>query len=721
VNSITLRYVGEVKIERDEHGVPHIHAGSEADLFFGQGYIQAFDRGLQMLLTRILCQGRAGECLDSSDELLGIDIFFRKMNWGGDAGQEVSRISMLDREILQAYCEGINACFKSRIPWELKLLGYKFERWKPEDSIMLSRMIGYISLAQSQAEIERFIVEMIQKDVEREKLEELFPGKLGGLDIDLLKKVSLGERIVPAALLWKNAVPLVLASNNWVISGEKTRSGKALLANDPHLETNRLPNVWQEMSLKTGERYLTGAGMPGVPGVLIGRNNDLAWGATYTFADAVDSWVEECREGKYRRGSFIKTEWVRFQERREVIHRKKKPDHIVTFYENEHGVLDGNPYEAGHYLATRWATGSGTGSQSIQSIFKMFHAKEVREGMDLMGQLEMSFNWVFADAEGNIGYQMSGLVPKRRTGISGLIPVSGWDSRNDWRGFLPHTQLPRSYNPPEGFIVTANNDLNGLGRASPINVSMGPYRAERIASLLKIGSLFDVSSTGEIQTDVYSVQAEKFMKILAPLIPADGDGAKILREWDCRYDLASRGASIFEKFYRELLREAYGSLTMGEDTIDYLLENSGIFVDFYAAFDGPLLAKKSKWFGRITREELFKKALASALNSHARPWGSQQHIVMKNILFGGRFPVFVGFDRGPVPLPGGRATPRQGQIYRSAGRDTTFAPSYRLVVDFGEDGISTAMAGGPSDRRFSGFYASDLQNWIDGKFKKIDP
>ncbi len=719
MNPIVLKYINEIRIDRDKNGIPHVNADNEADLYFGQGYAQAMDRGMQMLLTRILGQGRASEFLDSSEELLQIDSFFRRMNWYGDAGLELSKINLSTRDIIKAYCEGINAFFQKSLPWEFKLLGYKPAKWRPEDSILLMRMTGYVTLQQSQTEMERLIVEMIQAGVEKDLLEELFPGQLGGLEMDLVKKITLGERIVPADVLWKNSLTRMMASNNWAVAGSKTASGKAILCNDPHLETNRLPNLWQEIVLKIKDRYLAGAGMPGLPGLLIGRNNDLAWGATYTFMDAVDSWVEECREGKFKRGSFLKTEWVRFQERREIIKRKKKPDHIATFYENEHGVLDGSPFTEGFYLATRWASGSHSGARSLENIFKMMNAKDVREGMELMGALEMSMNWVFADAGGNIGYQMSGILPKRRSGVSGLIPLPGWEEKNDWKGFVPFSQLPRVYNPPEGFIVTANNDLNHFGKAAPINLSMGPYRAERIANLLKSKIPLTPDYMPQIQYDVYSLQAERYMKILTPLLP-HGDEADILRNWDFKYDLNSKGAWIFENFYRELLRDVVGPV-FGHDVMDNLLGKTGIFVDFYSNFDAVLLSKKSGWFNKESRENIFRRALDRSLKMPIRSWGDRQNITMKHLLFGGKFPTFFGFDRGPVAVPGGRATPLQGQIYRSAGRETSFTPSFRMIIDFEKDGLKSNMAGGPSDRRFSQWYVSDLENWKKGKYKDVTP
>ncbi len=407
-------------------GIPHIDAENLSGMYWGNGYVHATDRGMQMLLMRILGQGRASEILDASASSLSIDMFFRRMNWSGNVDEQVAGLDQDKRQYLESYCDGVNAAFSKKTPWELKLLGYKPEKWVPENSIMITRMVGYLTLAQSQDEIERLLVELVQGDISKEKLDELFPGILAGLDIDLIKKVTLNERIVPPNILWNSAAPRMMASNNWVISGNKTASGKPIVANDPHLEVNRLPNVWCEIALQSQGRYIFGGSMPGFPGVLSGRGTDVAWGVTAGFVDACDSWIEQCKDGKYYREDG--DQWLNFTERKEVIKRKKREPVEVVFYENEHGVLDGDPHEKGYYLATRWAP-SESGCSAVTAIMDMWDVKSVDGGMDTLGKVETGWSYVFGDLNGDIGFQMSGLVPKRREGISGLVPLPGWRKR----------------------------------------------------------------------------------------------------------------------------------------------------------------------------------------------------------------------------------------------------------------------------------------------------
>lgn len=704
----------DLEILRDEHGVPHVRAADEQRLYRGLGYCHAHDRGLQMLLMRVLGQGRLAEQLDGSDAGVQTDRFFRRMNWSGDTGAEVARLSPEARALVDAYCEGVNARFARKVPWELRLAGYRHEPWRPEDSILLARMTGYLTLAQSQGELERLIVEMVQAGVDRARLEELFPGKLGELDLELLGKVTLGERLVPAELRWSAGARL-MASNNWVVAGRHTASGKPILANDPHLEANRLPNVWYEVVLTAGERWGMGATMPGLPALLLGRTPELAWGATYTFADTVDSWVEQCRDGKRLREG----QWAPLRQRREVIRRKKGPAVEVTFHESEHGVLDGDPAVEGHYLSTRWSA-AATGARSLEALLEMWRATSVAEGMELLGRLEPSFNWVLADRAGAIGYQMSGLVPRRRPGASGLVPLPGWEARNDWGGFHDGAELPRLLDPASGFIVTANNDLNHHGRVAPISVSMGPYRAERIAALLAARPGLTVEDMGRIQQDLFSLQAERLMAVLEPLLP-EGPQAEALRRWDRRYDVASVGATLFERVYRGLQRAVFG-----DAAVAHLLGETGVFADFHAAFDQVLLAERSAWFGEELRDALYRRVLAETLDGaraggEVPPWGEGQQIVLSHLLFGGKLPRLLGFDRGPITLPGGRATPQQGQIYRSAGRTTSFVPSFRMITDLAKPELHTALLGGPSDRRWSRWYCSELSRWLAGTYKVLRP
>src|ERR1044071_9788341 len=347
---------GPVRIERDDAGVPHITAATLDDAHLGLGFCHARDRGMQILLVRILGGGRACELLLDSQEMLELDRLFRRWNLGASSSREEALLSKRARSTVDSYCKGGNLYFsQNRLPWELRLLRYCFEPWTAADIGLAAKVADLVVLATSQSDMERFIVECVQNGISREKLEELFPGQLCGLDEELLRRVRLSERLVPSSLKWASGLPRMMASNNWVVSGSRTASGKPFLCNDPHLEINRFPPVWYEAVLRWGAQegphYAIGSTFPGIPGVAIGRNRDLAWGVTYAFMDCIDSWIEECREGKYRRGD----SWLPFTSRKETIRRKKNAPVELIFYENDHGVLDGDPFQPGHYRTTRWS------------------------------------------------------------------------------------------------------------------------------------------------------------------------------------------------------------------------------------------------------------------------------------------------------------------------------------------------------------------------------
>lgn len=718
-------------IKRNKAGVPHIQAANIKGASWGIGYCHAIDRGTQLLMMRILGQGRLCELLSDTDESLAIDTFFRSANWGGHVDEQINQLDNNTKAVCQAYCDGVNAGLRAKRAWTLRMLGYDPEPWTIQHSILILRMAGFLTLAQSQGEVERLFVEMVKAGIDTDKLESLFPGSTESLNRELIQDIDLSERIVPKEVLWKTAIPRMMASNNWVISGNKTASKSPIMANDPHLEVNRLPNVWYEQSIRWQDRQIMGMGMPGVPGIIIGRSNHVAWGATYTFMDTVDSWIENCQNGCYKR----EQHWHPFTVRKEYIRRKKHADVEVTFYENHHGVLDGNPNQPGKYLTTRWSPAQ-SGAQSLMASMQLINADSATEAMEHLGKIESAWNWVISDTQGNIAYQMSGLMPIRHPKWNGFSPAPGWDPAYDWQGFVDPLDLPRCINPKEGYLVTANQDLNHLGKTNPINMPMGDYRAKRIESVLAASNTHDVESTKALQFDVYSQQADLFLAILLPLItqaprrkPAPKHSAEdILKNWDRKYDLSSVGAPLFELFYATLRKEVFGNEMLGTEVIQHLTDKTGIFIDFYQNFDRAMLDADSGWFNNQnnprSRDETFMDAFNIAkqcFEKQGKPqqWRERNKITFVNQLFQGKLPAILGFDTRPIPLIGGRATPHQGQIYESNGRSTSFAPSVRLITDMGERTLHTCLAGGPSDSRFSKWYKSGVKDWILGNYKTL--
>jgi penicillin amidase len=707
-----------VDIERDRHGVPHIRASSEADLYLGLGYCHGRDRGMQMALVRVLGQGRASELLRSSGDMLEIDGFFRRVNLVGDVAAEANELSTPDRALAEAYCRGVDQALRRR-PLEMRVLGLRPEPWSVADSLLIARVVGYVSMAQTQGDMERLAIELLQRGAPPEHVRALFPGLLDELDISLVKHVELEQRLLPASLLGSEIIPPMVASNSWALAPTKTASGKALLANDPHLEIGHLPPVFYEVVLELADRYCIAATIPGLPGALIGRTNDVAWSATYSSMDAHDSWIEECRDGCYRRVVDGEERWLPFEVRTEVIERKNKPDAILKFYENEHGVLDGDPFRPALRLSSRWSAAAGSGATSLSAILSMPRVADVASGMDALGRVETSWNWVLADRHGAIGYQMSGLLPRRAGGHTGFAPRAGWDPAHDWQGFVPPAELPRLVDPPCGYVATANDDLNHLGRSRPVNLPLGGDRAARIAELLEARNDWTPRDAEMMLMDTFSRQADRYMAVLRPLLP-DGGHADVLRTWDLRYDEGSRGAPLFERFYARLVLDVFSPVA-GDEVMRYLVEETGIVAAYYANLDRVLLDADSVWLRPQGRDALFARAATAALRGAMPTWGEVHRLQLRNMVLGGRLPAWLGFDVLAGPLRGGRATIHQGQIYRSGGRVATVGPSYRLVVDLGSDEARTCLAGGPSERRTSGWYTTGLADWRAGRFKRLRP
>lgn len=708
---------GAVHITRNRHGIPEIRGEGHADLAFGLGWVHACDRQLQLLLSRTLLQGRAAELLRGDPVLVEVDRYMRRLNFLPDASAQESRLEPFSRALLEAYAAGVNFYFSRNRPVpELRLLGFSFEPWRVADSLLIGKAFGYVSLTDALEAMEKFIVQAVHQGLPEEKLRELFPPVTEPVDYGLFRQITLAPPLVPGAVAWLNTLPRFSASNNWAVSGARTASGKPIFCNDPHLEVNRLPAVWQEIVMRLPGDDLIGAGIPGVPGLVLGRTRRLAWGATYSFMDTIDYLIEHCREGCYRRGD----RWIPFTVREETIRVKKGAPVVEKYYESEYGVLEGDPHREGYYLAMYWSGARGCGAGDFNGLLALPLQEDVPGLQGCFRKLEAaSFNWVCADAAGNIGYQMSGLLPRRPAGASGLLPRPAWEETTLPGSFADPAELPALLNPPEGYIVTANNDLNHLGRVRAITLPMAPHRASRITALLQSRDKLAAADMQEFQQDLYSLQAEAFMEVLRPFLPNTGKG-RLLQEWDLRYTVESRAATLFEAFYLELVRLVIGDGGLGREVVDFILKETGLFNDFYGHLDRILLADESAWFGGHSREDLFRQALAQGLEAEAVPYGETRQVMLAHLLLGGKLPRFLGFDRGPVALPGCRATVVQGQVFKNPhGGVTTFSPSYRLIADLAGSSLLTNIAGGSSDRRFSRWYASELRRWISGSYKEL--
>ncbi|HEY2250531.1 MAG TPA: penicillin acylase family protein [Planctomycetaceae bacterium] len=721
----TLQIAGAtLRARRTAGGVVEIWGDDPLDVQRGLGFFHAHDRFVQMMLVRLVGQGRLCECLSDDDEALGIDIFMRQLGLARMARDEVARLTPGARDFGQAYADGVNDYVKRHArPLEFHLVAYHPDPWEPADTLLTINVMSYVGLAQTQQDLEKFVIQAIQRGTSIERLKKLYAPHLDGVTdelVELIRRVQIFQPIIPRL---PPVLPSFTSSNNWAVAPQRSETGRALNCHDPHLECNRLPGVWYEALLHTPDDYQMGATMPGVAGVIMGRTRQLSAGFTYGFMDMIDYFIEECRGATYRRDDG----WKPFKQRRETIYRKKHAAMEIVIHENEHGTLECNPSEPaptdGYYLCRAYAAQRGGAARSLAALIEIRQASSVAPARHALREVSISGNWVIADRAGNIAYQQSGLLPVRRT--SGLYPVPGWWTDHAWQGIVPAEELVWIENPPDGFLATANDDRNQPGKPQAINLCQGPHRRERIDELLTAKARLSIADMQRIQADLLSPQARRFMTFLRPLLP-DTPAGKLLADWDLRYNVESRGASLFEAFYHALLREVFGKGLFGLDVWDALVSATNLLGAYFHVFDDAVLAGDESWFGGRERAAVFRQILENVLAlpiESVRPWGEQRQITMRNLFFGGKLPAIVsrifGIDYGPIALAGGRATIVQGQIFQTHGRQTTFAPSYRSVTDMGIDEIHTALAGGPSGNFFSAFYKTDIARWLNFEYKTI--
>ena len=711
---------GNVKIQRMADGFPRIEADDPIDLHFGLGYIHGHDRQMQMWLMKIIGQGRASECLKADEEMIELDKFMHWISLGRNAAAEVEQLSDETGRVFETYCRGVNdAVADSRLPLEFKLVGYRPDSWTIEDAVLIIKMIGFLGLSQSQGDCEKFIMQIIKNGVEPAKIKELFPYIREEIPDDLIhiiKQVKFAGPIIPDSVKWLGRLAGFSASNNWAISPGKTASGKAILCGDPHLAL-QLPSIWYPAFMISQGRYMTGATLPGVPSVVLGRTSELAWAVTYGTMDMIDYFIEEVRDQKFRRGD----EWHPFRVRETVITPKKGAPVVMKIYENDHGILEGEPDEDGYYLCHAWSGREAAAAEPAGELFKLFQTETTVEALDIFARLSFApFNWIAADTGGDIGYQLSGLYPRKAENTSGLLPYLGWDPSQDWQGMIDPARYPRVLNPEQGYVVTANQDLNHLGEVAPMTLPMSSYRTDRISEMLDRGESLTVEDMQKMHYDLYSRQAEAFMEIITPLLP-DSENGNILRDWDLRYDAASLGATLFEQVYRELLLLVFGENGMGVDVVEYMMDETAMFAMLHGNFDQVLLKETSSWFADQPREEVYRRAIERGLARPSVPYGQTCKIYLPNMFFGGQLPKIFGFDFGPYEHIGCRATIPQSQIFKTMGRSSTFAATYRMITDMDNDEFLNNLPGGPSDRRFSKYYRTGFEEWMNGRYHLYKP
>ena len=705
--------------------MPHVEAESWLDSLYGLGYLHSLDRGTQLLFSRSVARGHAAEEIANTDELFETDRFFRRVALETGLDQEVAALTGRVREQLTAYCDGVNdGMSKMGRSLPMWATGYQPQPWEEKSILLIGKLLSFGGLAVSQMQNERLLIELIHAGVNDAALKELFSPRLDEVDFDLLRQINISNQLSDEALELISDLPRLAGSNAWAISPSRSASGGALLASDPHLEVNRLPAIWYEAVLRWGNHYVMGATLPGCPLFAVARTDRVAWGVTYMKGDTVDFFIEDCRHDDEQGWQFRRDEnWVPFQVREEQIERKGGESETLPVFENEQGTLEGDltTLQPGLHLSLAW-TGNREGSGSaISAWLDVVMAKSAKAAMDVVRECQQpTLCWMFADWKGHIGLQACGRFPLRGGNYLGLTPIPAWDSRNHWQGWLPTESLPRIYDPEEGYIATANEEMNPPGIPMLVTQPLPGYRKRRLVERLKVMTAAKIVDMQELQYDLYSVQAREMLEVFLPHLP-NGSLRQTLLNWDCCYQPESCGATLFQRLYVNVMFEMMGHAQgIGWRRIVYLCTRLGYSMMVLRAADRALIRDDSIWLQGRDKGELIQRAAAKTAREGAQPWSDVNYFHFTDRFFGnhqvGRM---LGYHSRRYAMPGNHATPFQGHVLQTATRETTFAPSYHFVTDLATDEAWSNLPGGPSENRFSRYYKIDVERWVKGEYKPL--
>jgi len=715
--------------ERDENGVPHVHASSLQSALYGLGFMHAVDRPTQMLFAHALACGRSAERIADKPELLETDRFFRRVGLYQQLDREVARLDDVTFAQVTAYCEGINDGMKQygrSLP--MWATGFQLHPWSQQSAMLIGNLLNFGGLAVGQQQNERILLELIQTGIDPAKLRELFSPLLDNADFDLLRQIKISNRLSDEALELLTDLPRLVGSNAWAVAPSRSATGGALLASDPHLEVNRLPALWYEAVLEWGDDFVMGATLPGCPFFAVARTSKLAWGVTYLKGDTSDYFIEDCRNDaeqgwQYRRGD----DWHKFQVREEKLLRKNGSPENLNVYYNAQGTLDGDPNSLGdgYQLLTSWTGDAEGAGRSFETWLGLIECHDTLSAMDLVRECpQPTLCWIFADSQGHIGRQANGMFPRRAEGHSGLLPIPAWDEANHWQGWLPTDLLPRVYDPPEGFVASANEDLVGNEGTRLVTLPVPDYRKRRIDERLAALPQATIADMQSVQYDVISLQARDLLAVFLPELP-DSELKTRLAAWDCNYAPASTEPTLFSKLYRNVLLEVFGhdgppNHGIGWRRMLYLCSRVGFAMPVVISVDRLLQKADSLWWEGRDKGQLIRKAAAKLANEPAQPWSVTNAFHFTNRFFEselvGRT---LGLHTSALAMPGCHATPFQGHLLRSATRETTFAPSYHFVTDLSTQEAWTNLPGGVSESWFSRWYKSDIARWCAGDYKRL--
>ncbi|MCI0349368.1 MAG: penicillin acylase family protein, partial [Acidobacteriales bacterium] len=712
-----------VTVSRDGYGVPHIRAENLKDLLFAQGYVTAQDRFWQMDMTRRFAAGELSEVLGRA--YIKTDRAQRILSLRQVAERSAARLSATERVYLEAYVRGVNAYlndYRDRLPLEFRVLRYSPRPWTVEDSFLVgASMAQTLSHDQFESELVR---EKIVRRIGPELAADIYPNTswrdrppgisarkaltLRGVDFLYPERFRVSESdegSLPSGASAAVGVPrfarnlfflglltdtqvrgqsaneenLPPGSNNWVVSGAHTVTGRPLLSNDMHLG-HRIPNTWYEAHLTAGDFDVAGVTLPGTPFVIVGHNRRIAWGFTNLGPDVEDIYIETFND----KGEYLTPKgWQTPERRLEVIRVKGGKDVEFEVLTTRHGPIASElmPGET-RQIALKW---TAYDPEALTFVFAQVNGArnwdEFRRAFSrfrLPGQ-----NVVYADADGHIGYQATGAVPIRASG-DGSMPVPGHDDAYEWNGYIPFDELPRVFDPPSGVIATANSTATPQGYPRLISNEWGsPYRTERIYQLLASKSKLTAADMLNFQNDIYSEIDLWFAKKFAAAVKANQsassrarEAAALLRGWDGRFSKESAAATLVSVVRAHVLR------LLLEAKLGPSLRRQYRWYRSAVAVENLLSNQPKQWLpsNYSSYQELIAQAVEFAVSDPSSPAD------LKNWTRGTAFPLRLQHPVfGMVPVlsrwtgPGTVAQSGSGQTVKQVGR--SFGPSQRLTVD----------------------------------------
>lgn len=717
-----------VSVVRDVHGVPHIRASSLHDLWFAQGFVHAQDRLWQMEVDRRRATGTLAEII--GDDRLQTDRLSRRVGFARAARREWARADEASRAVIEPYVAGVNAYLALGGPLsiEFELLGYRPQAWTAVDVITLSKEVSYnqsIPFAMKLANL------ALLRSLGPETFVRLFPWYPPGAPVIVPPGEEAGPlrwELRPLLEMNQQMADIWGGSNNWAVDGTMTTTGRPLLASDGHLPPV-VPAPYYDCHLICPEFSAIRTSPPGTPGVWgAGHNGYVAWSGTNPRVDAQDLFIEQLDGGDPPRYRF-RGEWLPVQVHREEIRVKGRGEPVVEMvYETHHGpIVSGGPGEPGPALALSWVQAEPT--QEFSAIVPRLSARTVTQMIEAHRQAAHNSNRVFADTSGNIGYLLSGRLPKRRGGPA-HVPVPGWTGEHEWEGWVPFEEMPQSVNPPSHFVNTSNNLI--ARDDYPHYVSAGPfapYRAQRIASLLRSRAPHSLESFAAIQGDVYTIPGHRLAQRAARVEPAGQRGRHardLLSAWDGHVRIESAAAAVYEVMLGRLsdatleIRDSLPEPKPAESHIRILL--LGRIVEAIERDESLLLERLpyNSW------DELLALALDAAATyldekcgTDEWAWGKLHFLEFRHTLRRTERERAL-FTVGPFPVSGDGSTPCMTASGGGLDFRAAWSPTYRQIIDL--DDVSRSVfigVPGQSGHIASPHYADLVDDHLNLRYRPL--